>query len=82
MARTDGLSNADRPPLRLLHTEGEEAKSAESPTREEQLARTLNQRLDSRLSRIRASLTAEPQAAETPSSPNPPGTGQRLDILA
>ena len=82
MTRVDGLSTADRPPLRIARAENGPAPAVPSTTREDYLARRLSDRLNSAIRDIRTSLSSSGQYPGPSPAPGPAGTGERLDILA
>jgi len=81
MAGIEALSSGSGPPLQVSRSGEDEAQSARPIPREQQLAQQLDERLVERLSRIRARLLGR-DGESAPNAPNPPGTGQSLDILA
>jgi hypothetical protein len=94
MSRVTGPPGTAWPPLRMSYADERESysRAAAQPldpaAREQQLASALEERLNTTLGQIRASVTGR-QAAAAPSSvvpsepaPNPAFAGKRIDILA
>lgn len=96
MSRITGPSRTGWPPLRMSYADERESsrlsRNAATPLdprqREQQLASALEERLNTTLGQIRASVTGRQAAAAPPSLaspqavPNPGHAGNRLDILA
>ena len=84
MSRIDGLSapGVAHPPQRIAFGHDSPAGAVRSVPRDQILARELDERLSSRLDHIRAGITDAAAISDHGPAPNPPGAGQRLDILA